>query len=128
MFEFIVVGVGGFIGSCLRFALTRFAQSIFPNFPYGTLLSNVIAGVAIGLIIGWEQQSGALHPKVSRFLTTGLLGGLSTFSTFSAQTVHLFQEGRALHALGNVSLNLGLSLVGVVLGMATPRLFMGMKM
>ncbi|MDR0965304.1 MAG: fluoride efflux transporter CrcB [Myxococcales bacterium] len=128
MLEFLVVGAGGFLGSCMRFALTRFAQPLFPNFPGGTLLSNVIAGVAIGLVIGWEQQHGAMNPKANRFLTTGLLGGLSTFSTFSVETIQLFQEGRALHASGNVALNLGLSLVGVVLGMAVPKLVMGMKL
>ena len=117
MGELIAVGIGGFIGSYLRFILTRLAERFSLDFPYGTLLSNVIAGLAIGFIIGLEQQSVTLNPKARLFLTTGLLGGLSTFSTFSMETINLFHDGKILLAVGNIALNLGLSLFGVLLGM-----------
>jgi CrcB protein len=121
MLEFIFVGLGGFIGSCLRFALTKLTSPFSSDFPYGTLLSNVIAGLLIGFVIGLEQQSVTLNPKTKLFLTTGLLGGLSTFSAFSLETVSLFQDGKYLLAAGNVALNLILSLCGVVLGMACAK-------
>lgn len=122
MIEFIVVGAGGFLGSCLRFAITRLTQYMGLNFPLGTLLSNVIAGLFIGFIIGLEQQSAAIPPKAKLFLTTGLMGGLSTFSAFSLETVNLFSNGKHLIAASNILLNLGLSLLCVVLGMSLAKL------
>lgn len=116
MVEFIAVGIGGFIGSCFRFSLTKLLSRTTNTFPFATLLSNVIAGFAIGFIIGYEQTAGNLTAKWKLFLTTGLLGGLSTFSTFSMETVNLFGEKKYLWALLNILLNLLLSLLGVVAG------------
>ncbi|MGL4607176.1 MAG: fluoride efflux transporter CrcB [Eubacteriaceae bacterium] len=117
MLDFIVVGIGGFIGSCFRFALTKiFSYSQF-LFPFGTLFSNVIAGLLIGFIIGLENQSILILPKTKLFLTTGLLGGLSTFSTFSLETVNLFRDNKPFLASGSIFLNLILSLLGVVIGL-----------
>ncbi|MDR1564545.1 MAG: fluoride efflux transporter CrcB [Oscillospiraceae bacterium] len=117
MLEFIIVGLGGFLGTCLRFALTKLTAKLPIEIPCGTLISNVAAGLFIGFILGLEQQSTAISPKVRLFLTTGFMGGLSTFSTFSAETVKLFQEGKPWLAAGNMLLNLALSLAAVVLGM-----------
>jgi len=120
--EFIIVGIGGFIGSCLRYGFNKFAIYLNISFPLGTLMSNVVAGVTIGFIIGLESNTFSFSPKTKLFLTTGLLGGLSTFSTFSIETVTLFNDGKHLLAAGNILLNLILSLSGVVLGMAAARL------
>ena len=120
MLEFLFVGVGGFIGSCARYGLNLLTARI--NFPMGTLLSNVIAGLFIGFIIGMENQNFAISPRVRLFLTTGLMGGLSTFSTFSLETIQLFQKGQYLLGAGNVALNLFLSLAGVLLGMLAAKL------
>lgn len=117
LLEFLAVGAGGFFGSCLRFGITRMSNYFCVSFPFGTLISNVIAGIAIGFIIGMEQQSGTMSPKTRLLLTTGLLGGLSTFSTFSMETIELFNAGKPALAIGNIVLNLGLSLLGVVAGM-----------
>ena len=122
MLELIAVGIGGFIGSCMRFGLNKWTAHFSVNIPYGTLFSNVIAGLFIGFIVGLEQQSVTLPPKERLFLTTGLLGGLSTFSAFSIETVSLFQEGKLLFAGGNIALNLCLSLLGVVVGMFLAQL------
>jgi CrcB protein len=120
--DFLAVGIGGAAGSCLRFALTKMAACMGVSFPLGTLLSNVIAGIAIGAVIG----AGDFSPKTRLFITTGLLGGLSTFSTFSLETINLFSEGRYAASALNVLLNLGLSLFGVVLGMWGARSLKGM--
>ena len=122
MMEFFAVGVGGFIGSCLRFALTKLTALRPIAFPMATLLANVIAGFFAGFLLGFEQQSVSLPPRVKLFLSTGILGGLSTFSTFSVETVRLFGEGHFGMALLNVALNLGLSLLGVAAGMLCARL------
>ena len=121
MLEFMFVGVGGFIGSCLRFGVTKLAHVWCLTFPFGTLISNVVAGLAIGFIIGLEQQSVTVSPKAHSFLTAGLLGGLSTFSAFSLETVNLFENGKYFLASCNILLNLVLSLLGVVVGMAVAK-------
>lgn len=119
----LAVGLGGFLGSLGRYLITRLLERFAFALPLGTLLSNVAAALLIGLIIGFERQMPALTPAKKLFLTTGLLGGLSTFSTFSLETVALLEAGKVLHALGNVGLNVGLSLVFVFAGFALSKLF-----
>lgn len=121
--EFIAVGVGGFFGACARYLITKASDTMGFALPLGTLASNAIAGLMIGLIIGLEQQSGNLDRNVKLFLTTGLLGGLSTFSTFSLETVVFLQREQYLHAAGNTVLNLACSIIAVFLGFALARLF-----
>jgi fluoride exporter len=119
----LAVGFGGFLGSLGRYLITRLLERFEFAFPLGTLLSNVAAALLIGLIIGFERQMPSLMPAKKLFLTTGLLGGLSTFSTFSLETVTLLEAGKTLHALGNVGLNVGLSLMFVFVGFTLARLF-----
>ncbi|MDR0287697.1 MAG: fluoride efflux transporter CrcB [Clostridiales bacterium] len=121
MLKFLAVGIGGFVGSCGRYALNRLMKYLPFSFPLDTLLANVIAGFFIGFIMGMEQQSLRLSPNIKLFLTTGLLGGLSTFCTFSLQTVTYFQSGKYAFAIGNILLNLGLSLLGTVSGIILAR-------
>lgn len=113
----VFVGLGGFIGSVGRYYLTIFMNKMSPFFPFGTLLSNILAGLMIGFIIGAENQVGALPDEAKVFLTSGFLGGLSTFSAFSLETVTLFDNGRYAAAGVNVMINLGLCLICVVIGM-----------
>jgi len=117
LLDFLVVGIGGFIGSCLRFALTKMSVYFGFSFPLGTLLSNVIAGITIGFVIGLDIFS----PKSKLFINTGLLGGLSTFSTFSFETINLFNESKYFLSAINILLNLVLSLLGVVMGMGLAK-------
>ena len=116
------MGIGGFFGSCLRFLLTKLAAHFSVSFPCGTLISNVTAGILIGFIAGLERQSITIDPKTKLFMTTGFLGGLSTFSTFGIETINLFQNSKFLLAGGNIVLNLCLSLFGVTVGMFFARI------
>ena len=93
-----------------------------PRFPFGTLLSNVLAGFLIGFIIGAERHSAALPDRTKLFLTTGLLGGLSTFSTFSMETVNMLESGRYASAGANAALNVGLSLICVFAGISAAKI------
>lgn len=114
---FIYVGVGGFLGSCLRYLFTVICKNTGLALPFGTLLSNVLAGVLIGFIIGVDRQTSLVSPRLKLFLTSGLLGGLSTFSTFSLETIDLFAEGKYFTCSLNVVLNLSLSLLGAAAGL-----------
>jgi len=120
--SFIFVGLGGGIGAYARYLLTKLFNQIMPLFPYGTLFSNVIAALLIGFIIGMERQTTALPDQVKLFLTTGLLGGLSTFSAFSIETIDLIEKKSYILAGGNILLNVGLSLFCVLIGLAAAKL------
>lgn len=119
---FLAVGLGGFLGACARFGLTRLLTPL-SDLPFGTLLSNVLAGLMIGLIVGFERRNTALPQALKLFLTTGFLGGLSTFSSFSLETILLFEEGQYFKACANSLLNLVLSFAAVVLGLWLARAF-----
>ncbi|MDP4183381.1 MAG: fluoride efflux transporter CrcB [Bacillota bacterium] len=112
-----IVGIGGFIGASLRYLISTGAAKIFKSdFSFGTLIVNVIGAVLIGFIMQLSIKSSFITPNMKLFLTTGILGGLTTFSTFSFETVSLFQSGRYFLCFSNIILNLSLSLLGVFIG------------
>lgn len=121
----LFVGLGGGAGACLRYLLTSRLSQAAPHFPYGTLLVNAAAGLFIGFIIGVERNTVSLPRNTRLFLTTGLLGGLSTFSAFSLETVQMFESSRPVLAAANMSLNLCLSLAGVALGLFSSKTLLG---
>ncbi|MDR3085054.1 MAG: CrcB family protein [Christensenellaceae bacterium] len=125
MQSLLCAGFGGFIGACLRFVTTKALLRLAPAFPYGTLLSNLLAAFAIGFIIGAERRAGNLDERLKSFLASGLLGGLSTFSTTSQETVQFLDKGSFLAAglnhSANLVLSLGLVFAGAALGGAIFR-------
>ena len=116
------MGIGGFFGACARYCFSRLL-SRFESFPYGTLLSNVIAAFIIGLTIGVGRQSVLLPEHLKLFLTAGLSGGLSTFSTFSFETITLLEQGSYFSAVGNILVNVCLSLIFVLVGLFVAKMF-----
>ena len=117
MQKLLIVGIGGFIGCCLRYLITSYSPKIFgTQLPYGTLIVNVIGGILIGLVMDFSIKSDVISPNLKLFLTTGLMGGLTTFSTFSYETINLINGGKCLLGTLNICLNLFLSLGGVILG------------
>lgn len=117
MVQVIAVGCGGMIGAVLRYLIAAATARFLGNaFPYGTLTVNILGGFLIGLIMGTSFSGWGLSPTARLFLTTGLLGGLTTFSAFSLETATLLGDGR--YALGtlNILLNVLLSVGGALLG------------
>lgn len=117
MQKLIYVGIGGLIGASLRYIISINSAKLFgTQMPYGTLIVNVLGGFLIGLIMELSLTTDLVSPNLRLFLTTGIMGGLTTFSTFSYETINLFSDGSYILGILNTSLNLFLSLGGVVLG------------
>ncbi|MFC5431835.1 fluoride efflux transporter CrcB [Paraburkholderia denitrificans] len=113
------VGIGGALGSLMRWMLSLRLNAVFPYLPLGTLASNVIAGYIIGVAVAFFARVPNLSPDWRLFIITGLMGGLSTFSTFSAEVVSHLQQGRYGWALGEIAIHVCSSLVMTILGIAT---------
>lgn len=113
--EAIAVALGGALGSLGRWGIGGAMRAVLPDLPAGTFVANVLAG----LIIGLASNLGAavdVDPNVKAFVTVGLCGGLSTFSTFSNETFALIDTGDILGAALNIAANVGVCLLAVYLG------------
>jgi CrcB protein len=111
------VGLGGFIGASLRYIISLNSSKLFSSqLPYGTLIVNILGGLSIGFIMELSLTTDLISPSLKLFLITGIIGGLTTFSTFSYETVTLFIEGNYILGILNTALNLFLSIAGVVIG------------
>ncbi|MCX4164369.1 MULTISPECIES: fluoride efflux transporter CrcB [Paraburkholderia] len=118
----LAVGIGGAAGSLLRWLLGIRLNAVFPALPLGTLASNVIAGYVIGVAVAYFARNPGVAPEWRLFIITGLMGGLSTFSTFSAEVVQRLQEGRLGWAAGEIAIHVCASLAMTVLGIGTVAL------
>jgi len=118
MREILIVGVGGFVGSVLRFLVGGWIQRLSATsvFPLGTLGVNVIGCLAIGFLAGWVENLPALRSGLRAFLFIGLLGGFTTFSTFGGETMEMLRDGQFLLGLMNVGLHVVVGLAAVWLG------------
>ena len=116
------VGTGAAIGALLRWVLGLQLNHLLPSFPLGTLAANLAGGYAIGLALGWLGQHPELPPQVRLFVVTGLLGGLTTFSTFSAEVVTHLHDVLVLPALLVAVTHVAGSLLLTALGLATARI------
>ena len=122
---YLLVFIGGGIGSVLRFAVYHAARLwLPPELPWGTLAVNVVGGVAAGAVAGWllsRPLGGA--DTLSLFLMTGMLGGFTTFSAFSIDAVLLWQRGEQAAAIVYVIVSVLLAIGGVIAGMSAFRSF-----
>ena len=110
----LCVGLGGFAGAVLRFLISSLPIKTY--FPFQTLVINILAAVMIGFFTGLFSQGTGLNVNLHRFLTTGLCGGLSTFSTFSAEIVTLYKGSHQILAVTYGILSVVLCVGGVLLG------------
>ena len=114
--QWLAIGLGAAIGACLRGWLARF-NPLHHWIPLGTLGANVLGGLLIGLALVWfERMDSDLSPNVRLFVITGFLGGLTTFSTFSAEVFTFIHNGKLLAGLGLIGLHVGLTLLATAIG------------
>lgn len=106
MTAFFAVGIGAAVGAWGRWGLSLALNALFPLLPLGTLLANLVGGYLMGISMGLVTLGGLLSPEMRLLVTTGFLGGLTTFSTFSAESVTLLSRGEygwaSLHLVGHV--------------------------
>ena len=119
--KFLAVGAGGAIGSCLRYAVGLWTQARgWTAFPWATLIVNVVGCFLITFIFGLLTSGSTLR----LFLTTGIMGGLTTYSTFDYETTRFFQQGAPASGLANIGLTLVVCFVAGLLGVALSRAVM----
>lgn len=118
----LAISIGASLGSVLRWVLGTSFNALFPTIPLGTWLANMLGGYLIGVALAFFSSHVGMAPEWRLFVITGFLGGLTTFSTFSAEVTTLLQDGRlgwaglaiAAHVLGSLAMTLlGLASVSV---------------
>lgn len=118
LWGFVAVAGGGAIGSMLRYAVALWTvERVGPGFPWHTAAINVVGSFLIGLIAAYSQFSSGFSPVVSAFVVVGILGGFTTFSTFSYDTVTLLSDGApglaAAYCVGTVIFGIIAALAGI---------------
>jgi CrcB protein len=117
------VAIGGAIGSVLRYVIqTQSLHWFGSSFPYGTLLVNVIGSLLIGFLSILLLERITVTEEIRFAILVGVLGGFTTFSTFSLETFNFIQQGDFLVAIGNVFLSVSLCLLACFLGISLARL------
>lgn len=123
--DLLLVASGGAIGSTLRYLVSQSAQLLVPAtvFPVGTFVVNVTGSLLIGLFAGLAEYRQLFGPGARLLLVVGVLGGYTTFSAFSLETLLLLRSGQAMTALLNVFLQVTVALAAATAGFAAARAF-----
>lgn len=118
----LAVGAGAALGAWLRWWFGVLLNPVFPTLPLGTLAANLAGGYLVGMAIAYFGQHPGLPPEARLFVITGFLGGLTTFSTFSAEVITLLGRAQYLWAVATAAAHLFGSLLLTALGVLTVNL------
>jgi CrcB protein len=120
---YLIVFLGAGLGGALRHGVNQLAAHLLGMaFPYGTLTVNVAGSVLMGLLAEYFAFRSGVSQEIRLFLTTGILGGFTTFSTFSLDAISLWERGQWATAAAYVAVSLVFSLAGLFVGLAIVRL------
>jgi CrcB protein len=123
---YLIVAFGSGIGGFLRYVISDFVYKYSPSlFPYGTLAVNILGSFLLGFILFYLDAVKLISTEMRLFLTVGLCGGLTTFSTFSYETVRLIQDSEFLLAGSNILLNVIVTILAVLLAAFISKLIIG---
>ena len=122
-YSFLAVGGGATFGAWLRWWLGILLNPVFPTLPLGTLADNLIGGYLVGVAVAFFSEHAGLSPEARLFVITGFMGGFTTFSTFSMETLLLAEEGEVLKATTYVALSITLGLLAVFSGAYLARTY-----
>jgi len=118
----LAIGIGSFIGGIFRYLLSQFIQARFLSaFPYGTLFVNIIGCFLIGLVFGLADR-GNLTQEWRLIIATGFIGGFTTFSAFSNETVSMLRDGQLGYALVYIIASVVLGLMATFIGISIIKL------
>lgn len=118
-----LVFLGGGLGAVSRYWISGWVyQKLGNGFPYGTLAVNVLGCVLIGVLMTATEERFLVNPAVRIFFAIGILGGFTTFSTFSFETISLLRDGQALYATVNILVSIVTCLFGTWIGMQAGKL------
>ncbi|MBF0424643.1 MAG: fluoride efflux transporter CrcB [Magnetococcales bacterium] len=115
----VAIAFGSALGALLRWVLGTRLNALFPAIPPGTLTANLVGGYVIGVAVGLFADMPGMAPEWRLFIITGFCGGLTTFSTFSAEVVTLLQQERLIMALVAIAAHVSGSLAMTLLGLAS---------
>jgi len=115
----IAISLGSALGALLRWELGSRLNSLIPAIPPGTLTANLVGGYIVGIAVAYFAQAPDIAPEWRLLIITGFCGGLTTFSTFSAEVVTLLQQGRLTWAAGAIAVHVGGSLLMTLAGLAS---------
>lgn len=121
----LAVSLGAALGALLRWVLGLKLNTLLPSMPPGTVVANLIGGYIIGAAIAFFAHTPGVAPEWRLLIITGFCGGLTTFSTFSAEVVVLLQQGRLAWAMGTVATHLAGSLLMTLAGLWSVQALMG---
>lgn len=122
MLQLAYIGLFGALGCLARYLVSGWTyQLIGRALPFGTLAVNVLGSFLLGLLMEGSLRSTLLSPEVRMGIATGFMGGFTTFSTFSYETVRLLEEGSLLQAGANILLNVLICLICAALGIYLAR-------
>jgi CrcB protein len=120
--KLLIVAIGAGFGGGLRYWLSNYIAKVLPIFfPYGTLAVNILGSIILGILIFGFEEKGNLSISMKLFIGVGFCGGLTTFSTFSLETLNLLKNTEFFLAGLNIFANVILTLIGIYIGYLLTR-------
>ncbi len=121
--KLLVIGIGGFLGAIMRYSVSKAATLYLGNLiPFGTLIVNGLGSFLLGYLYVFSLEKSVISENMRFFIGVGFMGAFTTFSTFSVETVNLYEDGAYFLSLLNIFLNVGISLFGAFIGMFLAKL------